>query len=122
MYSTKELISEVREIANQRPDVVYKKTGPNCSYVTGKTSDGQSEGCIFGLAMRNMGINITDLKCGSYSSAGTVEETAIWNVLEANFHSETREEEQWCEWVQNEQDTGIAWRKAVISADEQFSV
>ena len=101
------LISEVRKIASERPDVV--SDSKTCMYESGVCSDG-SVGCLFGQGFAAM-----DWK--PYTTGVRMGIQGVFDV----FYGEN-EKLDWCSDVQDNQDGGMSWAKSVKSADEQNEI
>ncbi len=118
------LIAEVRKLADQYPDAVYRMIrhlpdeegdtkDSQCMYDLGVVQDGPpDEGCIFGQAARRL-----ELRKGfEYLFDGFAgRENAIITTLKENgWHlGMTAEEKDWMESVQMDQDSGKTWAEAV---------
>jgi hypothetical protein len=107
-----QIITEVRNLAKQWPDNVYKKPpqdGPfqgMCSYDKGICEPSGGIGCIFGQAFRNLGV---ELKGSS----------DIYEILSHYDISSTGIQKNWCLQVQNQQDLLFPWGKCVEWADNK---
>jgi hypothetical protein len=106
----KELIAEVRRIAAERPDTVYRQpsTSCGCFYEKGECTDG-SVGCIFGQALNNLGYPVT----------GTA---SIDIIARSRFVGNCLVILAWCREVQNVQDGGLSWGDAIISANTKWPI
>ncbi len=104
-----ELISKTREIASANPDFVYYsdeyKGHRACRY----TEKNGEPGCIFGHALKEMGIDIP------FESEVNIQ--GIWN-LGIPF---TSAQENWACYVQDHQDLGLSWLIAVIYSDKSLA-
>jgi hypothetical protein len=103
----KELIAEVRRLAEANPDFVYRES--NCLYNSG--GDPANPGCIMGRAWRN--VTGTSIKA---------EGQVISDVLERYNINTTAKQRHWLTSVQDYQDARTPWGEAVILADSSFPV
>lgn len=101
------LISEVRRIAAERPDVTSDTK--ECMYEAGICSDG-SVGCLFGQGFVAMG--------WKPYRPGVSEGLSM--VLDEEYGDDHRLE--WCCDVQDRQDDGTPWAKAIQLSDEDFGL
>ncbi len=109
-----QVIDEVRKLAKESPGNIYKglpsafmSSGFACYYSTGENENG-SVGCIFGQALKNLGLVITDNN----------DQVRITNLLVILGISHLNEFElDWCRTVQSRQDSGTEWGHAVSEAD-----
>lgn len=120
-FTQKQLVAKVREIATERPNVVYKqgsaregKAFPPCEYGSGKCSDG-SEGRIFGQAFIALGVPSEALDVGYFT--GEIDEVLCYlSINDGNGIDD------WCLDVQQHQDQGSSWAVAVQLADEAHPI
>lgn len=104
------IIAEVRRLAEEFPDNVYvSDNGPYCYYDDGRCTNG-SIGCIFGQAIRNLGLD-WDLS----------DNVGILKVFIRNGIPMYRGH-LWCRVLQVCQDNGSTWKQAVTRADEEVCV
>ena len=111
VITPEQIIAEVRKVAAERPDHVYRnpewpesQTRGFCKYM----HDGEP-GCIMGTAFYHLGVTLP-------------EGGDVGNVLMGYFPSIydqlSEEQESWLRSVQRNQDQGSSWADAVIKADE----
>jgi hypothetical protein len=119
--SDEALVAEVRRLAAESPDFVYRRpgrdraSGPECFYVH-KTEDGeQVGGCLIGQALINLGVPIDEV-----AELDTLDIGGAEDVL-PQFGIHTHEA-VWAGWVQHYQDTGDRWGVAVMKADERVGL
>jgi hypothetical protein len=118
-----DVINQVRLLANQNPDFVYRpsyeRTGhEGCSYVTGS----EGKGCIVGQALANLGVERSVLASveGEHAVGALV---AVGIVRSEDPHHASRgdawsPEEKWLMAVQRQQDDSKPWSEAVARADQ----
>lgn len=104
-----EIIAGVREKAAKSPTNVYQ--ADNCLYNGGNCSDG-SIGCIFGQVLKDLGQPVDEGDEGR-------DIIIILGILGIESSSLQK---QWCGSVQDSQDFGIEWKKAVDKADDTYSL
>lgn len=111
------IIKNVRELANEYPDAVYRtpegwEDDTKCSYIEGKAGNG--EGCIIGQA--SIGSLVKTLDSVSHTS---IIKEVITNLQGRHLKDVTSEKINWLQEVQTKQDIGETWFEAVQHADEQ---
>ncbi len=99
------LISEVRKIASERPNVTSDTK--SCMYDSGVCSDG-SVGCLFGQGFEAIGWK-------PYSPNNS--NLSVLGVLDSHYGDNDKLD--WCSEVQDCQDNGMSWGESVKSVDEQ---
>lgn len=106
---TKQLIFEVRRLAVVSPDNRYVTNHATeaCYYDKGVCTDG-SIGCIFGQAIRNLGLD-WDLS----------DNVGIITLLQRNNVTALCRETTWCSLLQFEQDFGLSWAEALAITDRE---
>lgn len=118
MISFDKVESAVRNLAEQFPEAVYEKPAAEvptkCSYVTGECRHGAGEGCIFGQALRDVGVDRNVLARFEQESGG---DTSLDNLLAYLGIEYDDADMDWAKNVQHKQDTGWNWRAAVGFAD-----
>ena len=108
---------EVRRLAAERPDHVYKSpydyiTEEDGEFVPGacRYQHGKGiPGCIFGHAFLNLELPLTDEDEG----------TTAYEVLESMGFALSDSQALWTGDVQDKQDSGFTWADAVRAADEE---
>lgn len=96
------LIAQIRELAKKAPNNLYIKPDEKyntCCYDRGTCTDG-SIGCIFGQALRALGLEL--------KGAATIS-----SVLSDNQIPCSESEKHWCATVQRLQDQGKTWSEAL---------
>jgi hypothetical protein len=125
-FTPKDLVRKVRELAAANPEYVYQKpaddpSGFSCLYVH-TSEDGSPGGCIFGRALRELGVpaewfpgregnNVLDLLETLWPGrkwARSYDRTVIGDSYIGT----------WCSRVQGYQDERKTWAEAVRLADE----
>jgi hypothetical protein len=106
---------DVRRIASERPNYVYKASSvtangvPQCVY----TNDDGTPGCIMGHWFHENGVSDTSdiegVSIGSYTINQHLDRWGIPPITEG--------EQAWAELVQIAQDEGASWGEAVAQAD-----
>ena len=110
MMVTDEMIErQVRNAAAAFPDRTYQSAGGACQY---SPDDRNPSGCIVGLAMRRLGV---DLDGESFEAVGAV--TAVSCRLSRDLDVRFQD---WLGTVQAAQDAGDMWANAVAHADEMY--
>jgi hypothetical protein len=106
------LLDEVRNIANERPDVTYQNE--DCMYDTGKCSDG-TVGCLIGQALTRLDIDPAFLDRGS-------DTPDIASIIDREIYFEDCDDTNisWLANVQSYQDEGLSWREAIRLSDEHL--
>jgi hypothetical protein len=106
-----DIVKEVKRLVIESPENVYKKPlddgDNNCSYSKGICTNG-AVGCIFGQALKNLGINTSTLDDAS----------SIYGLYEITSDSD-KNLLNWCVSVQSAQDNGKTWGKAVEDANKR---
>lgn len=106
-----QIISEVRRLAKQWPDNIYKKPSTDgtfqgmCSYDKGACEPSGEIGCIFGQAFRNLGMELT----GSHSI-----DEVLTNQLDIEASHPLM---NWCKLAQSQQDDERPWEECIEFAD-----
>jgi hypothetical protein len=114
-----QIIQAVRDRVAKDPEVTYARPiGGTCSHFRGKCSDGTT-GCIFGQIMP------------PFMGGKRLKEMGIMGVLE-NMAADLPPGEagwcdyddraMWCDVVQDKQDQGLPWGKAVAEADRKIPI
>lgn len=106
--SPEKLVEAVREIAAEYPDTTYirDKYDQPCAY----TPDERNPmGCIIGAALSRLGVDVT---LYPWKDNGAIEEMLDIQGIELSFTTE------WLTKIQELQDNGTPWKKAVEEADE----
>jgi hypothetical protein len=109
------VVDEVRRLATESPDTVYKNE--MCLYTKGKCGNG--EGCIIGQAIvawcPEMKRYLEDMDAKSLKQNCPF---SFYNLKHYGIDQFlTREEISWCRNVQASQDRGITWKEAVRIED-----
>ena len=115
MITVKQLELEVRRLANENPDYIYKfpANTTTCRYIDHATNTGS---CLFGQALVNLGVPTEEF--GMFEGRGI---TTLYGGLVARGLLEPTPPTEYVEWfagVQMGQDTGNPWGTAVANADE----
>lgn len=114
------IIENIRELADEYPDVVYSledtvDTGAECSYFKGEAGPG--EGCIVGQA--SLSSLIEEAGLDDKSTAGN----KINHLRDKGYLTDvTRHKRNWVGQVQSLQDDEVAWGEAVNRADDEFGI
>lgn len=107
MITVNDVIAEVRKLAAEKPDNTYTRPGgKQCCYDAGVCTDG-SVGCIFGQALARLG----------HPASGTYTINSILFNREQLGLARDRPAGLWCSYVQDWQDEGFTWARAVEYAD-----
>lgn len=118
IVTTKDLINEVRKVAEAEPDFVYNEGGKSsgCSYFGPERGDTSGSPCIVGKALKNLEVNTKILL--ARESDGTSDRIgfALFNGL-VPVTSLIPRERAWLDSVQNSQDCGLSWAVSVKRAD-----
>ncbi|MEU9871082.1 hypothetical protein AB0C87_24845 [Actinomadura sp. NPDC048021] len=101
--------AEVRRLADEKPEFVYKSYEGACFYNPAEREGKQYGACIFGQAFKNLDFEVKEDY--EYKSIGT--------LLELLDVETTLGEFMWAGAVQRLQDGGTAWGEAVSLADSQ---
>lgn len=112
-FTLKELQEKVREVASDYPKYVYKPTGGECTYFRKGENDGYScPDCIIGHALHRLGVTIEDIKNNNIVS--------VRGLCRAYLPLSLSDDRtlEWLAEVQDRQDLGMPWAKAVKKADE----
>ena len=115
------LITEIRKVALEKPDFIYASIpGKPCKYsrLQGKAEAGKEPGCIVGHAFYRLGMTMDDLEELDSRADSAVkdvilqdaEDTDKWSMEEVN-------KLEWLAEVQEAQDNGSSWSRAVSLAD-----
>lgn len=109
------IVDEVRRLANESPDAVYKND--MCLYTKG--SCGNGEGCLIGQAIVAWCPEMKPyLKSMDAKSFAENRPFSVYNLKHYGIeHLLTREEIHWCRNIQSNQDRGITWKEAVRIED-----
>lgn len=114
-FTVDDVMAQVRALAAERPDYVYRPVAPGalCSYVTGQ--DGQ--GCIVGQALMRLGVPKERL-AASEADEGTAvpADELLQDLLDLDTAAMATNEVGWIMSVQTGQDSGETWGKAVAYA------
>lgn len=117
MFTTTDIVNEVRRLAKAEPNFVYidqegrDKDSP-CGYTGMGPGTSQGRACIVGQALMNLGVPAEAL-VDSEDSVGVL--LAELEQVEYGPFDSTNEE--WLTTVQGFQDEGTPWGEAVSSAD-----
>lgn len=116
----KDLIENVRALANEYPDTVYTPIeGKSCFYLKGTGGDGC--GCLIGQAAIR-----TDPSCRSVLAKADNTRTGgskpILDIISSIAEKYTENEADWLSLVQDGQDINKTWSCAVFDADENVSL
>lgn len=111
-FTLENLIGEVRKLAQENPDNAYKcKDGRYVMcYYSKKTCTNGSIGCIFGQAMKRLGLDDNIL--------ATMENNTIMEIIPKYYPEHNRRLAIWCREVQSAQDFGWIWSKCIEAADD----
>lgn len=101
------IIAETRKVAASSPDFIYKQINGACKYI-----DNGSPSCIIGRALWNL--DIIDAKCEWDKFANS----SIEGVVSQEDWDIDPDEVEWLSDVQNYQDTGYPWGRAISYADD----
>ena len=112
------VIEEVRRLAAEDPNKIYQRSSqlhgrdvPQCFY---RPTPEEPDGCIMGQAFRNLGFLGIDLPI--YDGMG------VDSFFDVNIMTEDNHPVAWLVHVQNEQDMGQTWEKAVATADHEVEL
>ena len=121
-FTMQDVVSEVRKLAQERPDFNYIKQaarGANdsgCSYTgASQTFPNEGEGCIVGQALQRLGVPRERLLLHEGAAGGHV--AARLAEVEGDVRSP---EYYWLDHAQSAQDMGFTWSGAVALADGDF--
>lgn len=108
MATIDDVIAEIRRLAAEKPDYVYKKP-PGSALCANWYWDGDRRvgSCIVGQALGNL-VGLDAVPIGNGSSI---------SMLNAGIPVGPRGKTQWVAMVQCEQDQGLPWGEAVAFAD-----
>ncbi len=114
MLKIEDLINEVVKLSDTYPDAV-NQTENGCYYNKGDYGNG-IVGCIFGNALRNLGV-IVDCDGGDNDIFTPTIDVLLrkLKIVEGNPRKLN-----WCEEVQLNQDKGRTWAEAVYEANEHY--
>lgn len=106
-----QIIEQVRLLAQERPDHVYRKRGAgrSCGYAGDAIGSTRGEGCIIGQALMRLGVRRADL----VSLEGVVSSA----LPKLGIHRYDTDERNWMSSVQKSQDTWSTWGRSVKDAD-----
>lgn len=102
------LINEVKRIAEQNPDFVYKPDGKDCLYT--RSENNEDCGCIFGQAILNLKPELKQILQNFDNSAAVPRINVLLNELEIKT---TKKQAKWCCIVQSAQDNQLSWTQAI---------
>ena len=108
-----DLIAQVRELAADNPEFVYKKQAGACTYWP---DDDNPQGCIVGAGLKNLGFNTSK---GLYSDFVDRQPHVTCNSWRA-WAGKNDRQRRWVRCVQAEQDAGATWGRAVKLADLEW--
>ena len=116
--TTKDLIDEVRKVAEAEPDFVYIVAGSEakCSYFGPALGDTSGSPCIVGKALKNLEVNTEILRARESDGNNDRIGFALANGL-VPVTSLVTHERAWLNEVQNSQDCGRSWADSVKRAD-----
>ena len=105
MFTLEQLKDEVRRLASESPDYIYKSVcvGDLCSYIDGQNN----KGCIFGQAIKNLESNFDFTSYINSSITGLLEGLGL------------DDKSRWCRCVQMYQDRGRTWKSCITIADDK---
>lgn len=107
MLEFKDVENEVRRLADESPDYVYKSDPEKgCFYNAGDSHDA----CIFGQALANLGHPVSP----------DYEGNAVSAVFRKMGIRVSGQQVSWATHLQVNQDDGFTWREAVAKADATF--
>lgn len=114
----RDLIPEVRRLAAQNPDYVYPQMtddegGTACFYLARSAGNTAKAACIFGRALRNLGVLARTLR--KYENTGIT--GALVSLVRSGLATGTSAQIAWCQRVQTSQDYGESWSYCVARAD-----
>ena len=119
MLPVKELIAEVRKVAEANPDFIYSEqpgAGAICSYFGQNLGDTTGSPCIIGQALKNLKLDTSRLKDLEDQEDGSgIADVLAMGLIDVEQPTET--EENWLGRVQCAQDFGESWATAVMKAD-----
>lgn len=92
------------KLGAENPDFVYNPNQQMCHYNSGAENGPECKGCIIGQALQNMGWNDPD----ELANKSTVDD--LFNSL---IRSDFMSEDSVFNAVQNYQDSGFTWGKAI---------
>lgn len=114
--NTKDLIAEVRKVAESNPNYVYygekaQNMGAfGCSYLADAFGDRDGQPCLIGQALRNLKITVPK----------SHEHTDIASLLkecEIDVVISDSEDVKWLQRAQGRQDSGYSWGQAIHYAN-----
>lgn len=118
IVTTKDLIDEVRKVAEAEPDFVYNEEGSEseCSYFGRDRGDTSGSPCIVGKALKNLEVDTSVLLARESGGFGDRIGFALSNGL-VPVTSLVDSERTWLNAVQDYQDCGLTWAVSVKRAD-----
>ena len=120
MLTIDDVISRVRALAIAAPDNVYLDAGRGCYYTRGDCENG-SVGCIFGQALAPE--YKERLAAIDQHSACNIDDAITQLGIGADVSSAAIADRiDWCNIIQQSQDSGETWRDAVAFADSNIGV
>lgn len=123
--SIDELVSYTRMIANKQPDRIYQRINPfaedagNCVYVEKMATGNYVPSCILGHAFIGLGMKpeLLDDNLDIHGDGSWGIETLLGRL--GYEYEDDDHRVAWLEAVQNAQDYGTPWGRAVLRADEE---
>jgi hypothetical protein len=114
-----QVLSALRQIAEENPEKVYvapadmRDEWGSCYYVHRDDQGNESPGCIVGQVLHRLGVPLADLK-----EAETLGATAAVRLTTQGVSDNVSD---FLRFVQQKQDRGVTWSKAVADALEDYN-
>lgn len=114
--NTKDLIAEVRKVAEAQPDYVYYVNNSDteligCSYLADALGNPEGQPCLIGQALRNLEVHVP-------RKHENTEIDTLLNDCEIDVVVSDPEDVVWLYQVQNQQDSGHSWGQSVRYANQ----
>ncbi len=115
-FTLSELRAEVTQIANFSTFAYQNPDGSSACLYAHKDSEGElCSGCIFGRALNNLGVDLTEL----HRSGGFIDELLAENTwITKEGVKKDKQNLRWCCWFQKMQDMQVPWGKCLILTNE----
>ncbi len=111
-FTVRQLIQEVKRLANQNPDFVYQSCNNTCFYT--RSENNNDCGCIFGQAILNLQPDLKE-KLQEFDNSTSVPRIHI--LLKKLGMKLSLMQKSWCAAVQSSQDRKCSWSHAIQYAE-----